>query len=118
MQTKSEIRAYISEIKKSMSDTNIASLSEAIINQLITSDEYINSDNVLVYVSYNQEVRTDILIKQSIKAGKNVYVPKVFKDKDVKYMEFVKIKSYQDLAPGYMGIMEPVSDDYARHKTG
>ena len=50
MQTKSEIRAYISEIKKSMSDTDIASLSEAIINQLITSDEYINSDNVLVYV--------------------------------------------------------------------
>ena len=50
-----------------MSDTDIASLSEAIINQLITSDEYINSDNVLVYVSYNQEVRTDILIKQSIK---------------------------------------------------
>ena len=85
MQTKSEIRAYISEIKKSMSDKDIASLSEAIINQLITSDEYINSDNVLVYVSYNQEVRTDILIKQSIKAGKNVYVPKVFKDKDVKY---------------------------------
>ena len=69
MQTKSEIRAYISEIKKSMSDTDIASLSEAIINQLITSDEYINSDNVLVYVSYNQEVRTDILIKQSIKAA-------------------------------------------------
>lgn len=118
MQTKSEIRAYISEIKKSMSDTDIASLSEAIINQLITSDEYINSDNVLVYVSYNQEVRTDILIKQSIKAGKNVYVPKVFKDKDVKYMEFVKIKSYQDLAPGYMGIMEPVIDDYASLKDG
>ena len=38
MQTKSEIRAYISEIKKSMSDTDIASLSEAIINQLITTD--------------------------------------------------------------------------------
>lgn len=42
----------------------------------------------------------------------------MFKDKDVKYMEFVKIKSYQDLAPGYMGIMEPVSDDYASLKNG
>ena len=59
MQTKSEIRAYISEIKKSMSDTDIASLSEAIINQLITSDEYINSDNVLVYVMITHHLRMD-----------------------------------------------------------
>ena len=31
---------------------------------------------------------------------------------NVKYMEFVRINSYDDLQDGYMGIKEPVSDDY------
>ena len=118
MKTKSDIRSYVNGLKKSMTEDEITNLSRIIADKLMAADEYVNNSNILIYVSYNQEVRTDILIKQSIKAGKNVYVPKVFKDKDVKYMEFVKIKSYQDLAPGYMGIMEPVSDDYASLKDG
>lgn len=118
MQTKKEIREYISKVKKAMVDKDIASFSEAIADQLLTSDEYRNNTNILVYVSYNQEVRTDRLIKQSIEDGKKVYVPKVFKDKDVKYMEFVQIKDYDDLAPGYMGIMEPVNNNYTSLKDG
>ena len=44
-----------------------------------------------------------------------MYVPKVIinkEDRSDKYMEFVRINSYDDLQDGYMGIKEPVSDDY------
>lgn len=112
MQTKSEIRKYITDIKKTMTYEQIAALSDTITDKLIQTKEYIDNENILVYVSYNQEVRTDRIIKHSITHKKKVYVPKVFKNENTKYMEFVRINSYKDLAPGYMGIMEPVSNDY------
>ncbi len=99
-----------------MTEDEITNLSRIIADKLMAADEYVNNSNILIYVSYNQEVRTDDIIRKSIDNGKNVYVPKVFKkasqDKTVKYMEFVKIQSMDELEPGYMGIMEPVSDEH------
>lgn len=116
MKTKSDIRSYVNGLKKSMTEDEITNLSRIIADKLMAADEYVNNSNILIYVSYNQEVRTDDIIRKSIDNGKNVYVPKVFKkasqDKTVKYMEFVKIQSMDELEPGYMGIMEPVSDEH------
>ena len=79
------------------------------------SKEYQDNDNILIYVSYNQEVETSGIINKSLERGKKVYVPKVIinkEDRSDKYMEFVRINFYDDLQDGYMGIKEPVSDDY------
>ncbi len=118
MLTKSEIRRYITDIKKSMTYEQITSLSETITDRLIKTKEYMDNENILVYVSYNQEVRTDRLIKLCVAQEKKVYVPKVFKNDNAKYMEFVRIHGYEDLSPGYKGIMEPVSNDYETLREG
>ena len=79
------------------------------------SKEYQDNDNIIIYVSYNQDVDNSGIINKSLERGKKVYVPKVIinkEDRSDKYMEFVRINSYDDLQDGYMGIKEPVSDDY------
>ena len=122
MQKKSEIRHVISDMKKNMDINQIDSLSDIITDKLIQSKEYEESENILIYVSYNQEVKTDKIINKSIENGKKVYVPKVFHkfmdDKDVKYMEFVRITSLDELVPGFKGIPEPVSDEYTELNSG
>lgn len=118
MQTKSEIRRYITDIKKNMKVSQIDILSDIITNKLISSKEYIDNDNILIYVSYNQEVKTDRIISHSLECGKKVYVPKVLKTTSDKHMEFVRIHSVGELAPGYMGIYEPVSNEYTVLKQG
>ena len=72
MQTKSEIRRYITDIKKNMKVSQIDILSDIITNKLISSKEYIDNDNILIYVSYNQEVKTDRIISHSLECGKKV----------------------------------------------
>ena len=78
MKTKSDIRSYVNGLKKSMTEDEITNLSRIIADKLMAADEYVNNSNILIYVSYNQEVRTDDIIRKSIDNGKNVYVPKVF----------------------------------------
>ena len=80
MKTKSDIRSYVNGLKKSMTEDEITNLSRIIADKLMAADEYVNNSNILIYVSYNQEVRTDDIIRKSIDNGKNVYVPKFIAD--------------------------------------
>ena len=111
-QNKKEIRTLITNKKKAMSAEEITAGSRIITDRLELSKEYQDNDNILIY---NQEVETSGIINKSLERGKKVYVPKVIinkEDRSDKYMEFVRINSYDDLQDGYMGIKEPVSDDY------
>lgn len=113
MQTKSEIRKKIMAVKKSMTESQINELSSIIAGRLTETKQYIDNENILIYVSYNQEVKTMSMITEGIKAGKHIYVPKVLNGKMSKYMEFIRIYSLDELTPGYMGIMEPASNEYS-----
>ena len=68
--------------------------------------EFKKNHDILVYVSYNNEVDTHDFINDCISLDKNVYVPKVY-GKD---MKFIKINSFHDLTPGAYGIPEPDDD--------
>ncbi|MEG0239012.1 5-formyltetrahydrofolate cyclo-ligase [Anaerorhabdus sp.] len=60
-----------------------------------------------IYVSKGDEVETHALIQDFLQAGKTIVVPKVVK----KSLIFVEIKSFDDLADGVFGLLEPISDD-------
>ena len=95
-QNKKEIRTLITNKKKAMSAEEITAGSRIITDRLELSKEYQDNDNILIYVSYNQEVETSGIINKSLERGKKVYVPKVIinkEDRSDKYMEFVRINS-------------------------
>ena len=87
-----------------LSDEDIEMQSGLIIDRLKKSDIYKTSENVFLYMSYNREVDTYMLLSQCFMDGKKVYAPKVLSKTQ---MEFYCLSDENDLVSGYMGIMEP-----------
>ena len=89
--------------RESLSEEKLQALSDVITEKVIELDEYKNAESILCFVSCKSEVKTDKLIRQAIKSGKIVGVPKV-EGKDI---NFYRINSLNELEPGYFGILEP-----------
>jgi len=107
IQTKKEIRKHIKYMKNLMDPLEVINKSTLIGNLFMKQEEYKKAQSIYIYVNYNQEVITTGIIKDSLKAGKNVYVPKVQDD----IIRFYQINSFEDdLAPGAYGILEPTSN--------
>ena len=102
--SKKDVRSYIKEKKKQLTNAQINDKSQIIVNKIMDMREYKTNDSIFTYVNFNEEVVTTELIIKSLKLNKNVYVPKVFK---VNSMGFIKIESLTDLNPGYYGVLEP-----------
>lgn len=113
-QSKEEIRKYIRGIKRNMTQQDIESLSDIIQNRVMQLREYIDSENVYVYVAHNQEVMTDKIINESLAKGKKVFVPKVYGN----IMKFHQIQSMSELVLGAYGILEPITDMLDDTKNG
>lgn len=107
MADKKLIRNSIRKLRDSLPEDERSIKSAAITDNVISTSEYRDARDVLVYVSTGSEADTTELIRRCFNDKKNVYVPKVY-GKD---MRFICIGSLDELAPGYYGIMEPVSDE-------
>lgn len=101
---KNEVRHLIKAHRQKLTDEDVKIQSRLIIDRLKKSDIYKTSENVFLYISYNREVDTYMLLSRCFMDGKKVYAPKVLSKTD---MEFYCIQDEHDLVSGYMGIMEP-----------
>ncbi|WP_455718910.1 5-formyltetrahydrofolate cyclo-ligase [Anaerosporobacter sp.] len=104
MKGKHEIRRYIKELKKNLSEDEIEVRSKRIADKFFAQPYYKQANNIYLYVSYNQEVNTIGIIKHILEDKKRVAVPKVIDDT----MEFHEITSLEQLSEGAFGILEPI----------
>lgn len=107
---KEAIRNHIRSLKKQMTRKEMEEQSNQIIQNLYQIPAFQQTKNLYLYVSYNQEVMTESIIKEALSIGKNVAVPRVEQGN----ISFYYIKSLDDLAKGYQGISEPVTKESAR----
>ena len=99
---KKEIRKQMLQQRDSISDKQ--KVDDELLKELENLEEFKNSENFFVYVSFGSEFNTHKLIKDLLEQEKKVYVPYV---KSKGHMIAVEIKSMDDLAPGAYGILEP-----------
>lgn len=99
---KNELRKKYREIRQNSDKT----ADEIIFNKVISCDEVKNAENIFCYISVNDEVSTEKIIKYLLEAGKTVSVPLCV---DKGKMIAVKISSFYDLKEGMYGIPEPKS---------
>lgn len=104
---KTELKNYIIQKRKSISDEEVLKNSMIISEKLSGLEEYKMSEIILCYAGYSHEVMTDGIIKDGLSRGKKVALPKV----RGKQMDFYYINSLSDLEPGYMSIPEPVTNE-------
>ena len=75
---KNEVRQLIMNRRHELSDEDIEMQSELIIDRLKKSDIYKTSENVFLYMSYNREVDTYMLLSQCFMDGKKYMLQKFY----------------------------------------
>ena len=111
---KKEIRARVIERRKQLAAEEITERSARICARILETDAFEKAETVYVYMDCKGEVSTKPLIEAAWKMGKKVAAPRVQGDE----MAYYYIDSYQDVAPGYFGIPEPVSSCEEAHDEG
>lgn len=104
---KTDLRKQIKLQKRNMSETQILRASKKLTELFLNSESYQSASSVYAYLPYNQEVRTEAIIRQALLDRKKVAVPKVYGDE----MRFLYIQDLDHIAPGAFQIPEPIADD-------
>lgn len=82
--------------------------SRRIEERLLQEPEYTASKFLLIFSSFGSEVLTHDIIRRSLEAGKRVALPVI--DRKTRTLDFFEVTNYdEDVAPNYMGILEPVA---------
>lgn len=98
------LRGRMKERLAGIPEERILSGSARITAAVLSSRLFRDAGSVFIYVSVGREPDTREIIRQALKAGKKVYVPKCGKPPR---MEAVRIFGPEELRPGRMGIPEP-----------
>ena len=102
---KNKIRQELTQKRKNLLKNEVLEKSDKIKKRLFELDEFKQASFVLFYVSYNNEVYTHEMIKESISSKKNVIVPMC--DKEERCLILSKLNNWDDLESGSYGILEP-----------
>ena len=106
METKISIRKQILNFRNAMSAGECNEKSYVIMQQVLSLLPVQKAEYVLCYAGYKSEVRTKNLIKELLREGKQVYLPRVSGEE----MDFYRIRSLTELTEGYKGIPEPSTE--------
>ena len=99
----SERNSLASDYRNSSTNTIFATLEE--------QNFFKSSEKIFIYVGFGSEIITETFIKKWINK-KQIFVPKIENGK----MNLIRLKSWDELAPGHFGVLEPTSSDYYEGK--
>jgi len=109
---KQTLKSEIFEKRKALSKEEIKEKSSKIKENLYSLEEFKKAKNILFYVSFNDEVDTQEIIKELLaNKEKNIIVPYVVKNNPI--LQLSEIKNFNELEPKTWGILEP-KDEFIR----
>lgn len=103
MMSKKEIRKEILRARDGLSEEERKRGAFLITERLLGHQWYYGSHKILAYAAFGSELSLDMLIEESIKNGKEVYLPRI----EGEEMYFYPVKDLNELVSGYKGIREP-----------
>lgn len=103
-------KKFISERNNLTNDYRNSS-TNTIFTILEEQDFFKSSEKIFIYVGFGSEILTETFIKKWINK-KQIFVPKIKNGK----MNLIRLKSWDGLAPGHFGVLEPTSSDYYEGK--
>jgi len=110
---KQNLRQRILSERGQLSDSLRSRLSVEIAKRIFQMPEYRTARTVLGYMNFGAEFESEIWIRQALKDGKQLLLPKV--NRATKELDVYRVTELQDdLAPGPWNIREPVPDRCAK----
>ena len=104
---KSSLRESMLERRMSLDEDTVKNSSQAIFNRITSLPDYDNSDTILAYYPFRNEIDTIPIIKDALSKGKRVGLPVTF---DNHKMSFYELWDISEVKPGRFGVMEPAMD--------
>ncbi len=123
MTEKERIRKKIVRIRKKIRKKTADANSDKILKKLFRMIEFCQAKKVMFYSSFGNEINTEKMIKKSLELKKQVFLPKILKDKIVPVRISVQggfasgEKNLKELVLGKFGILEPRTTDYGLRTT-
>lgn len=104
---KSEMRRFIKNLRREMTEEKITEISNKIYKNLIELDLYKNAKSIFVYLSMDKEIDTYRIINHALENGKKVFVPYL----ENKKMYLRRLRSLDDLTEGSFGIKTSTNEE-------
>ena len=101
---KRALRKELNQRQCSLSDEYKKEASLEIARRVFESKEYQEAETIFIYCGTSNEVDTSIIIRDALKKGKHVALPKIL---SLGIMETLEIESMEELIPERHGILEP-----------
>ena len=102
---KVKLRRELIKLKNNLSKSELLEKSNIIKKRLFEMNEFKQASTILFYISYDNEVHTHNMIKESMSNRKKIIVP--ITDKDNKKLLLSELKNWNDLSHGAYNILEP-----------
>lgn len=111
---KQALRQYIRQQKKAYTPNELKQLSIPIVKKLLCHPRILSAKTILLYASLADEVNTHELIKQLLAQGKEILLPVVIGEQDMKICPYL---CTTHIKKGAFGIIEPQTPAFtAYHK--
>ena len=107
MPKRKSCRKCYKELRDVLSEEHVLAKSQQICRQVLLSDEYKNAETIFAYYPLGNEVDCLMVMKQALKDGKRIVLPRTTYDCQ---MDFYEIKSLVDVEEGHFHVMEPKSE--------
>lgn len=99
------LRKEILEKRNNINSAKKKELDKKILDQFYESKYYKEAAKIFIYISYDSEINTKVIINKALKDKKKIYVPRTeFK---TRHMDAVEITNLDNLAESKYGILEP-----------
>lgn len=108
---KNELRKKIIKLRNSLDSDYIKKASVCISDKLLEIPEIIKAENIMVYMDFRNEVKTDYLIEKLMSMGKNVFAPVCVHE--TREMIPRKVDSKTVFINSRFGVLEPSEDSEA-----
>jgi 5-formyltetrahydrofolate cyclo-ligase len=106
---KANLRKEMLQQRKTMETQNVSSYSNKIISAIMELPEFINSKNIMLYLSFNKEVNTYPLARWCLDNGKTVIAPYCI-ESEREIVPYKITNLLNDLTKSSFGVMEPKHD--------
>lgn len=109
MALKITVRGEMKKRLKLLTSDNILEQSQTVLSKLCDLPAYAGSSGCCLYLSMGGEVNTELLLAESFKRNKKVFIPKIIgkRSEDMFMLQVASMSTINDFAKNNWGIPEP-----------
>lgn len=109
---KNLIREELMDIRGKLGKDEHKKKSRQVVKKLMDSNFYKDANNIMIFISFKNEIDTHEFIKKAIEDGKNIFVPITIPDG--RKLKPSHLKNFNELEPGFYNILTP-KEEFIRY---